>query len=222
MREEYVHNPKKDFTRNRKISLRILIELLITMGAGSQNKDLLEFLKFDVSVPTSSALIQQRNKLKPSGLLFLLQEFTKTFTKHKTYRGYRLLAVDGSKVPIFRDPSDSETFAIMNQYDTGCNFLHVNALYDICNKLYLDATIQAYRVYSEFRGLIEMINRSSLMKKVILIADYAKENTILYFISNYCKYIFDCKNFGIVFIEIKEIEVNLFAFFMTTLKIICK
>ncbi len=146
------------------------------MGAGSQNKEILEFFKFDVTLPTASALIQQRNKLKPSGLLFLLQEFTKSFKKHKKYRGYRLLAVDGSKVPIFRDPNDSETFAIMNQYDTGCNFLHVNALYDICNKLYLDATIQAYRVYNEFLGLIEMVKRSPLKEKIILIADRGYES----------------------------------------------
>lgn len=175
-REDYVHNPKRDFTRNRKISLTVLIELLITMGAGSQNKEILEFFKFDPTLPTASALIQQRNKLKPSALLFVLQEFTKSFKKHKKYRGYRLLAADGSKVPIFKDPDDSETFAIMNQYDTGCNFLHVNALYDICNKLYIDATIQAYRKYNENRGLVEMLNRSTLDKKVILVCDRGYES----------------------------------------------
>ena len=175
-REDYVYDPKRDFTRNRKISLRTLIELLITMGAGSQNKEVLEFFKFDVALPTASALIQQRNKLKPSGLLFVLQEFTKSFKKQKKYRGYRLLAVDGSKIPIFRDPHDPDTFVILNQYSDGCNFLHVNALYDICNKLYLDATIQAYKVYNEFRGLIEMVTRSPLIKKVILIADRGYES----------------------------------------------
>lgn len=72
-RVDYVHDPKRDFTRNRKISLRTLIELLITMGAGSQNKEILEFFKFDVALPTASALIQHLNKLKPSGLLFVLQ-----------------------------------------------------------------------------------------------------------------------------------------------------
>lgn len=42
-REKFVRNPKKDFTRNRKLSLKNLVELIITMGAGSQNKELLEF-----------------------------------------------------------------------------------------------------------------------------------------------------------------------------------
>lgn len=174
-REDFVLNPKSDFTRNRKLSLKKLIELLITMGAGSQNKEILEFFKFDSTLPTASALIQQRNKLKPSALQFVLQEFANSFKKVKKYRGYRLLAVDGSKVPIFRDPDDPETFAILNQYSEGLNFLHVNAIYDICNKLYLDANIQAYRGFSEIRGFIEMLRRSPLDKKVILIADRGYE-----------------------------------------------
>ncbi len=174
-RKEYVHNPKRDFTRNRKLSLRTLIELLITMGAGSQNKEILEFFKFDVKLPTASALIQQRNKLKPSGLQFVLQEFSKSFKKIRKYRGYRLLAVDGSKVPIFRDPDDPETFAVLNQYSDGVNFLHVNALYDISNKLYVDASIDPYKRSNENRGLVEMIKRSPLFKKVILIGDRGYE-----------------------------------------------
>lgn len=100
-REKYVVNPEKDFTRNRKISLKILIELLISLGAGSINKELLEFFKFDVNLPSASAFVQQRSKLKSTALLYLLQEFASSFKKIKKFRGYRLLAVDGSKIPIF-------------------------------------------------------------------------------------------------------------------------
>jgi hypothetical protein len=46
----------------------------------------------------------------------------------------------------------------------GFNLLNVNALYDICNKLYLDATIQTYRKTNEFKGLIQMIKRFPLKK----------------------------------------------------------
>ncbi len=175
-RENYVYDPKRDFTRKRKISLRTLIELLITQGAGSQNKEILEFFKFNVALPTASALIQQRNKLKPTALLFILHDFTKSFNKIKKYRGYRLLAIDGSKIPIHRNPDDTDTFVILNQYSDGCNFLHVNALYDICNKLYLDSTIQMYKKLNEFLGLVQMVKRSSLSKKTILIADRGYES----------------------------------------------
>ena len=175
-RENYVLNPATDFTRNRKLSLRTLVELLITLGAGSQNKEILNFFKFKESLPSASALIQQRNKLKPTALQFVLQEFASSFKKLKKYRGYRVIAVDGSKVPIFRDPEDLETFTIYNQHSEGLNFLHVNALYDIYNKLYLDATIQGVRGHNESRGLLEMVKRSELTKKVILVADRGYES----------------------------------------------
>lgn len=167
-RHDFVRNPSKDFTRNRKISFRILIEILITMGASSQNKELLEFYKFNVQLPTASASIQQRDKLKPSALLYVLQEFINSLGKMKTYKCYRLLAIDGSKITIFKDPNNKETFVITNQYSVGCNFLHLNALFDISNKVYLDATIQTYSKANEFKALVELIKRSPLKKDVIL------------------------------------------------------
>ncbi len=39
----------------------------------------------------------------------------------------------------------------------------------------MDATIEAYKSYSESRGLVEMMKRSSLLGKVILIADRGYE-----------------------------------------------
>lgn len=195
MRNDYVMKPKKDFSRNRKLSLKTLIELLITMGAGSINKELLEFFKFDITLPSASAFVQQRNKLKPAALLFLLQEFANSFNKVKKFRGYRLLAIDGSKIPIFRDPDDKDTFVILNQHSDGCNFLQLNALYDICNKLYLDAFIQAYRSMNEFKALVEMVKRSPLGKKVILIADrgYESYNNIAHLQEKGWKYLIRVK-----------------------------
>ncbi len=194
-REKYVMNPEKDFTRNRKISLKMLIEILITKGAGSINKELLEFFKFDPNLPTASALVQQRHKLKPIALLDLLQEFTGTFKKIKKFRGYRLLAIDGSKIPISLNPDDEDTFAITNQFSTGKNFLQLNALYDICNKLYLDAVIQGYRSLNEFKALVELVKRSPLEKKVILIADrgYESYNNIAHLEDKGWKYLIRVK-----------------------------
>lgn len=79
-------------------------------------------------------------------------------------------------------PSDAETFVVMNQYSDGCNFLHVNALYDICNKLYMDAIVEPYRGFSEYRSFVEMLKRSPLSKKTILIADrgYEAYNNIVH------------------------------------------
>lgn len=194
-REDFVFNPGKDFTRNRKLSLKNLIELLITKAAGSINKELLEYFKFDATLPSASAFVQQRSKLKSSALLFLLKEFTNSYDKVKNFRGYRLLAIDGSKVPIYFNPMDKDTFVITNQFSTGRNFLQLNALYDICNKLYLDAVIQGYRSMNEFKALVEMVKRSSLGKKVILIADrgYESYNNIAHLEQKGWKYLIRVK-----------------------------
>lgn len=169
-------NPGKDFTRSRKLPIEKLIQFLIFMGANTQTKELLEHFKYSVKTPTSSAFIQQRSKLLPEALAFILGEFSKTLKKFKTFRGYRLIAVDGSKVSIPVNPDDKDSYAISNKNSKGFNLLHINALYDVLNKIYLDASIQAYRKTNEFKALIDMIKRVSIKGKVILLADRGYES----------------------------------------------
>lgn len=100
----YAKNPARDFTRKRKLPFEKVMSTLICMGGGTLNKELLEQFKFDPNVATSSTFLQQREKLLPEALLYLLHEFTQTAATPQKYRGYRLLAVDGSdiQIPIFR------------------------------------------------------------------------------------------------------------------------
>ncbi len=176
IKDEYVKRPGKDFSRKRIFTFESLIQLLLVMGAGSQTKEILDFFKYDIRAPTASSLIQQRDKLKPTALLCLLQDFTKTFKKVKTFKDYRLLAIDGSKVTIPTNANDYETYMNSTKGSKGFNLLHINALYDICNKLYIDATIQSYRKLNEFKGLTQLVQRSSLKEKIILIADRGYES----------------------------------------------
>ena len=168
--------PGKDFTRDRKLPIKKLIEFLIFMGGNTQTKELLEHFKFDIKTPTSSAFIQQRNKLLPEALAFVLSEFVNSLKKLKTFKGYRLIAVDGSKVSIPLNPEDKETYANRNKNSKGFNLLHINALYDVLNNLYLDATVQAYRKTNEFKALVDMMKRSNINEKVILLADRGYES----------------------------------------------
>jgi len=41
-KEEFVKNPTKDFTRNRKLSFEETIKFMLSMGGGSVNKELIE------------------------------------------------------------------------------------------------------------------------------------------------------------------------------------
>ena len=82
----YAKHPGKDFTRKRKLPFEKTISTLICMGGGTLNKELLEQFKFDPSIATSSAFLQQRDKLLPEALDYLLHEFTRTAARPKTYQ----------------------------------------------------------------------------------------------------------------------------------------
>ncbi|MBY9078989.1 transposase, partial [Paenibacillus sp. CGMCC 1.18879] len=89
----------------------------------------------------------------------------------KDYRGYRLLAIDGSDLQIAANPADTNTY-FQNQPGTkGYNLLHLNAAYDLCNRLYVDAIVQPRRQWNEGRALATMVDRSPLQGKTIVIAD---------------------------------------------------
>ena len=134
-RELYAKNPKKDFTRNRKLSFQTLITLLLYTGGNSIAKELFEYFGYDVDTVSSSAFVQQREKLLPCALECLFHEFTDSFTHKKTFKGYRLLAIDGSSVSI---PRDSDSIDSYYEWDNikGFNLLHLNAIYDLCNQVY--------------------------------------------------------------------------------------
>ncbi|MCY9636609.1 IS4/IS5 family transposase, partial [Paenibacillus thiaminolyticus] len=106
----YVKNPKKDFTRKKKLSFETVMQLLISMGGNSLYKELLESQGYDVNTATTSAFVQQRNKILPSALEFLFHAFTQSVMDIKDYRGYRLLAVDGSDLHIATDSADTDTY----------------------------------------------------------------------------------------------------------------
>lgn len=172
----YVKNPEKDFTRTRKLPFETVMELLISMGGNSIYKELLKSQGYDVDTATTSAFVQQREKILPSAVEGLFHKFTQTYTDIKHYRGYRLLAIDGSDLPIATDPADTDTYFQSQPKTKGFNLLHLNAVYDLCNRLYVDALVQPRRLCNEGRALAAMVDRSPLKGKVIVTADRGFES----------------------------------------------
>lgn len=172
----FVENASTDFTRNRKLSFTTVMNLIISMGGNSICSELLTYFNYDVDTASSSAFIQQRNKLLPFAFAFLFHEFTHSFQDLRTYHGYRLLAVDGSALNIFHNPKDMDTYFQSTSDRKGFNQLHLNAMYDLCNKLYVDACIQPAKKENEYRALTDMTDRSAISGDVILIADRGYES----------------------------------------------
>lgn len=189
--ETFVRNPGKDFTRNRKLSFENIVTLMLSMGGSSIYRELLEHFKYDITTATASAFVQQRDKILPSALQYLLKKFTYSFDNYKTFKGYRLLAADGSKLNIAHNPKDSQTYIKCQSNARGFNVLHLNALFDLCNKVYIDAHIQSIRNSNENKALTDMVDHAALSGDVIVIADrgYESYNTIAHIQEKGWKYV---------------------------------
>ena len=165
----FARNPDKDFTRSRKIDFQNLIRILLSCGGNSLNKELYGYYKQKNMTVTASAFVQQREKLLPEGIEYLFHEFNSACKDEKEYDGYRLLAVDGSTMTYNGTPAE-DTF--MPKHGTnGVNQFHVNALFDLLNKVYVDAVVQAKPNANEPKAAWQMMERSAQFCKCIMIGD---------------------------------------------------
>lgn len=174
--EPFLKNPGRDFTRNRKITFESVIKMLLSMGGNSIYKELLEYFGFNSNIASTSAFVQQRDKILPSAFEFLFNKFTNSFEGYKTYYGYRLFAVDGSDLNIAHNPNDPDTYFQSAPDIKGFNLLHLNAMYDLCNRLYVDACVQSGKKKNEFRALTDMVDHSKIAGNVVVIADRGYES----------------------------------------------
>lgn len=172
---KFVKNPDTDFTRKRKLHYAEMIRLILSMGGQSLKLELLDYFSYDTDTVSCSAFVQQREKLEPELFENLFHDFNSKLPSAFLYEGYRLLAADGSDLNIAYNPNDPDTFQ-NNGSNKGFNLLHLNALYDLCSKTYVDALIQPRIRSGECKALIEMIERSQIEGKTIVIADRGYES----------------------------------------------
>ena len=150
------------------------------MGGHSLRDEILDCLVFKEIPASVSALVQQRNKILPEALEYLFRDFSNRCQKTKLYKGYRLLAVDGSDLQFTANPNDPLSYFPGTNGQKPYRFLHLNALYDLNSNLYLDAVVQKKRAFHENTALIEMIDRFHTETPAVIIADrnYESYNTL--------------------------------------------
>ena len=172
---KYVVRAGKDFTRKRCFSFSDVIRTILGWNAGTLNSTLLDSFADKPYLPTASAFVQQRNKIKPEAFETLFHRFTDENASYDNkFKDYQLLAADGSAIQIPTDPTDTESFFPGSVGQRPYNLLHLNTIYDLNNLYYSDAIVQKQHVYDEHRALVTMVDRSSI-SKAILIADRGYE-----------------------------------------------
>ena len=166
----YVSDPGRNFSRDRKLPFEKVLAMLISMGGGSLRNELIDHFHCSANMASASAFVQRRAQLLPEALAYLLHRFNELTVKEQHYKGYRLLAADGSDLQIFADPNDADSYYPGTNGQKHYGMLHINAVYDILNRTYQDILIQKGRKMNENAALVQMTDRSSI-PKAILIAD---------------------------------------------------
>lgn len=152
----FVVDPKRDFIRKSELSFSKTMKFILCMGSQTLGKELMEFYDFNpkmVSVPT---IVQRRSKILSSAFQHLFHKFNEAFSQTSFFRDYRLYAVDGSDIHIPNIPDDYGTHYCANDLSKGYNLIHLNALYDLMNRRYIDAVLQDSRNENEHSALISM------------------------------------------------------------------
>lgn len=177
-RRAFVKNPDKDFTRDRKLPFEKVIKIVLSMKGNTLNKELYDFFgRIPEEIVTSSAFIQQRDKLVDDVFEEIFHRFNQSMTDMKTFRGYKLYAVDGSDINIAYDEQADTYVKPQMHYKKngeecrGFNQYHLNAIYDILNKVYVNALLQPRPVADERRAFINILDDMALNSKTVFIAD---------------------------------------------------
>ena len=171
----YVKNPGCDFTRDRKLPLREVISILLCMEGGSLTNELLKYFKCSKHTASGSAFIQQRQKINASAFPSLFDLFVENTDKDKLYKGYRLLAADGSDIQIPTNSNHSDSYFPGANGQKPYNLLHLDAVYDLLQRTYLDANVCGRKKADERGALCKMVDHSFL-SKAIVIADRGYES----------------------------------------------
>lgn len=156
------------FTRCRKLNSTDLIKLILNMGAGSLNSEIFHAFP-DINLRmTASAFEQQKAKLKPECFKEIMIELSQVSSTGRLLDNkYLVVAIDGSD---FDQPFNPKSENIFQGKDGRiyCQ-IHVNALYDVLNKLYLDMFIQPKQKMDEREAALAMVKQLGKQEKAFLV-----------------------------------------------------
>ena len=189
--DQYCVNPGKDFTRSRKLSFEQVLKAVLSMTGKSLRGELMEYFNLSPSMPTVSAFVQQKNKVDHRAFEALFHTFTNAVDEQHLFKGYRLLAVDGSDLHTPTNREEKRAFYEGSNGQKPYNLIHLNALYDIQRRIYTDAIVQDSKRINEHKAFITMVDRDDSTVPTIYIADrgYESYNNIAHVIENGQKFL---------------------------------
>ena len=164
-------DPSRDFSRVRKLPLKVLVSTILHMEGRSLRNELITMFPKAAETPSPAAFVQQCNKLKAGVFDDMFHSFVQAVEERKpprVFRGMRLLAVDGSSISLPRDLSDEKTLCYRGRDKTPQNAMHLNAMFDLLQGTYVDEIVQDFREANEKAAFVAMVDRSRIAKALVL------------------------------------------------------
>ena len=159
---------ESNFTRHRKMPFPTLIIFLLSIVKKTLQKELSDFyksMKKNINI-TKSAFSQNRIKLKHTAFIYLNKVFLEEYYDDKAiklWKGFRLLAIDGSTLKL---PSSTD---IVNFFGTRKRSTmpeaRISSCFDVLNEIVLDAQISSRKI-GEFelaQKHLEVVNKNDLL-----------------------------------------------------------
>lgn len=169
---------EKNFTRKRKLPFISLILFMTNIIKQTLQKELTKFIKTfgdKSSNITKSAFSQSRMKLKPEAFIELNNHLVNEFYTDniiKKWNGFRLCAIDGSKLIL---PTHSKE--IMEKFGTLSNGMvipqaQISSCYDVLNEIILDTQLETLQV-NEMNQAVRHLEKLSKGDLIIFDRGYA-------------------------------------------------
>ena len=119
----------------------------------------------------------------------MFHKFNESFSQTCFFHGYRLYAVDGSDIHIPTIPDDYDTNFSASADSNGYNSIHLNTLYDLMNRRYIDTVLHDSRNANEHSALISMAKNIKCDSIIVADRGYEAYNNIAHFENNGLKYV---------------------------------
>jgi len=155
---------EQDFTRTRKLPFEKLVLLITRLCKKTLSIELEKFFEeMQCSMNCSvSAFTQQRLKLEPLFFFFWNKILHTSYYMHygacvKRWKGYRIVAADGSTVSLINNPALHKHFGGQSNQSTKFVLAGTFYHYDVLNELILTAHIKPYR-YGELNMAYDATN----------------------------------------------------------------
>jgi hypothetical protein len=152
--KEQCRKKKKYFTRKRTLTFPVLVVFLLNMLTKTLQVELDRFFKV-LKGPLSpvkvskQAFSQARKKLSEQTFILLNERLVEEFYSDNTYRtwkGYRLIGIDGSTAQLPESEEIRQEFGgASNQYGDVMALAKISVAYDVENELGIDAIMAPYR-----------------------------------------------------------------------------